>query len=197
MATVYAIGETVFDIIFLEDKPAQAVPGGSMLNAAVSLGRWGTEVEFISEYGKDKVGRLIDSFLRKNRVSHNYSLTYETGGTSIALAFLDKNKKASYSFYHDRPERVPEPIIPSFTTTDICLFGSFYAIKPERSGLVYSLVGAASKAGSTIIYDPNIRRAHLAELPALFMTIEKNFSSASIMKGSEEDFQLQYDLTES
>lgn len=188
MATVYAIGETVFDIIFAEDKPVNAVPGGSMLNAAISLGRWGSEVEFISEYGTDHVGGIIDTFLSENQVASRYCYKYETGATSIALAFLDQDKKASYSFYHNQPEKLPEPRIPEFRANDICLFGSYYAIKPERALLVNTLIHEARKSGATIIYDPNIRKAHAAELPGLFGTIENNLSSATIIKGSDEDF---------
>jgi fructokinase len=46
---VYCIGETVLDIIFRDDQVIAAKPGGSMLNTAVSLGRSGIPVEFISE----------------------------------------------------------------------------------------------------------------------------------------------------
>ena len=41
MRKVIGIGETVLDIIFRDNHPVDAVPGGSAYNALVSLGRVG------------------------------------------------------------------------------------------------------------------------------------------------------------
>ena len=62
MRKVYGFGETVLDIIFKEGQPVAAKPGGSVLNAFVSLGRLGWNPRFISEYASDDAGDLIDSF---------------------------------------------------------------------------------------------------------------------------------------
>ena len=37
MPDIYTIGETVLDIIFKNEQPVAAKPGGSMLNTSVSL----------------------------------------------------------------------------------------------------------------------------------------------------------------
>ena len=39
MRKVIGIGETILDIIFRGDQPSAAVPGGSVFNGIVSLGR--------------------------------------------------------------------------------------------------------------------------------------------------------------
>ena len=41
MRKVIGIGETVLDIIFKNNQPQRAVPGGSAFNAIISLGRAG------------------------------------------------------------------------------------------------------------------------------------------------------------
>ena len=41
MRKVIGIGETVLDIIFRNEQPINAVPGGSAFNAMISLGRCG------------------------------------------------------------------------------------------------------------------------------------------------------------
>ena len=51
MRKVIGIGETVLDIIFRNEQPISAVPGGSTFNAIISLGRSGVETGFISETG--------------------------------------------------------------------------------------------------------------------------------------------------
>ena len=49
MRKVIGIGETVLDIIFKDEQPIKAVPGGSAFNSVISLGRAGVPTMFISE----------------------------------------------------------------------------------------------------------------------------------------------------
>lgn len=41
MKKVIGIGETILDILFKDNRPMNAVPGGSVFNSIVSLGRMG------------------------------------------------------------------------------------------------------------------------------------------------------------
>ena len=59
MRNIFAIGESLLDIIFSDGLPNSAKAGGSMLNSVVSLGRIGLPVHFITEYGLDSPGKLI------------------------------------------------------------------------------------------------------------------------------------------
>lgn len=68
MRKVIGIGETILDIIFEKDKPSAAVPGGSVFNGMISLGRMGVDVRFISETGNDRVGRTILDFMQENGI---------------------------------------------------------------------------------------------------------------------------------
>ena len=47
MRKVIGIGETILDILFRDGQPQAAVPGGSVYNAMISLGRMGQNVTFI------------------------------------------------------------------------------------------------------------------------------------------------------
>ena len=69
MRKVIGIGETILDILFKDSQPTAAVPGGSVFNGIISLGRLGVNVTFISETGNDKVGDIILKFMRENGVS--------------------------------------------------------------------------------------------------------------------------------
>ena len=68
MRKVIGIGETILDIIFKDEQPVGAVPGGSMFNGLISLGRAGLNASFISETGDDRVGKRIISFMEQNHV---------------------------------------------------------------------------------------------------------------------------------
>lgn len=66
---IIGIGETVFDILFKNNQPQKAVPGGSTFNSIVSLGRAGMNCIMVTEAGGDHVGDLICNFLQVNGVS--------------------------------------------------------------------------------------------------------------------------------
>ena len=73
MRKVIGIGETILDIIFKNNQPIGAVPGGSMFNGLISLGRAGLNATFISETGNDRVGKQIISFpVSIQNQSHRY-----------------------------------------------------------------------------------------------------------------------------
>lgn len=57
MRKVIGIGETILDIIFKNEQPTAAVPGGSTFNGLISLGRMGLPVTMITETGNDRVGK--------------------------------------------------------------------------------------------------------------------------------------------
>ncbi len=190
---VYSIGETVLDIIFKDNQPISAKAGGSVLNSSVSMGRLGMDVKFISDYGKDNAGKLIDSFLMQNSVNTHYVSRFDKHQSALALAFLDENNDASYTFYKDFPEKRLEGLSVNFSREDYLLFGSFFAISESVRESLFRLLNDAHEAGTTIIYDPNFRKPHLHELQKVMPYIIENIRFADIVKGSDEDFDLIFD----
>jgi len=191
MRKIYAIGETVFDIIFANGAPIGGNPGGSVLNSAVSLGRLGLEPVFMSDCCDDMIGKVIAKFLTGNGVTPHQLVDGSAMQTSIALAFLDENGDAQYEFYKQKPlsPDLTRFAVP-FQKDDILLFGSYYAIMPEIREGVKRLVMSARQNGAIVIYDPNFRRPHLKDLHKVRPYIEENISLADIVKGSNEDYAL-------
>ena len=187
---IYALGETVLDLVSEGGYSLQATPGGSVLNASVSLGRMGADINLISEYGNDKAGDLIENFLQENSVNTQYCIRHQDYKTSLALAFLDNAKKATYTFYLDSPESLPDVLIPEIRTEDVLLYGSFYSVKPDRQTFVKSVLQKAIRAKAVIYYDLNIRKAHVGSLEELMPFYLNNIAAATIVKGSDEDFQI-------
>jgi len=185
---VYCIGETVFDIIFSQNIPVAAKPGGAMLNSAVSLGRAGVPVWLISDFAKDQPGDLIISFLQENGVSTGYISRYEGGQTALALAFLDEKQNAGYTFYRNFPDQRMTAGLPVAGRGDIVLFGSFYALTAAVRGKIIDFITQAKENGAMIVYDPNFRKAHLGELQSHLPWILENIGFADLVRGSDEDF---------
>jgi fructokinase len=189
MRKIYGIGETVLDIIFKEGQPQAAKAGGSVLNSMVSIGRMELPVSFISEYGADDVGKLIDDFLRKNGVDTSYVHRYQKGSTALALAFLDERNDAHYTFYKDYPGKRLDIAFPAVDSDDIIQCGSFYAIWPEIREKFKMFISGAHDKGALVLYDPNFRKSHLSELGQLKPLIIENMRFTSLVRGSDEDFK--------
>jgi fructokinase len=189
MEKIYGIGETVLDIIFKEGQPQAAKAGGSVLNSMVSMGRIELPVSFISEYGADDVGRLIDDFLRKNGVDTSFVHRFKDGSTALALAFLDEKNDAHYTFYKDYPGKRLDIVFPHVDSDDIIQCGSFYAIWPEIREKFKMFISGAHEKGALVLYDPNFRKSHLSELGQLKPLIIENMKFTSLVRGSDEDFR--------
>jgi len=194
MRKVFTFGETVYDVIFKNGKINSAKAGGAMLNSSVSLGRLGIDVNFISEIGDDNIGELIIQFLISNHVSVDYIYRFNQGKTPLAIAFLDDQQKASYSFYKIYPEKRLQQPLPKVTANDIVLFGSFFSLSPEIREPMISFVRKAKDSGAIIIYDPNIRKSHQNEIREFHKLIIENISLADIIRGSDEDFEAIFDV---
>ncbi len=190
MRKVFGFGETVLDIIFKDGQPRAAKPGGSVLNAFVSLGRLGWKPCFVSEYGQDDVGRLIENYLAENGVNTGYVNRFSDGQSALAMAFLDENNNAHYTFYKNFPDERLQDLPEDIDAEDIILFGSIYASSRAVRKSVVRFLEMGQERGAIIIYDPNFRRAHLAELGELKPRIIENLNYADIIRGSDEDFHL-------
>jgi fructokinase len=189
MRKIYGIGETVLDIIFKEGQPQAGKAGGSVLNSVVSMGRMGLPVSFISEYGTDDVGELIDNFLVENGVNTSSVHRFEDGNTTLALAFLNARNDAHYTFYKNFPGKRLDIEFPQLNSEDILQYGSFYAIWPEIRRKIRKFVQTSYDSGALVLYDPNFRESHLSELGSLKPLIVENMRMSSLVRGSDEDFR--------
>lgn len=185
---IYALGETVFDIVFKKGEIISGKAGGSVLNAAVSLARLGLKTELLSEIGKDAVGIEILEFLKKNKVSTKFSYFFDSGKTALALAFLNENSDAVYSFYKQYPERRFKIKMPSFAFGDSLIFGSSFALSPDVRKPLIKILNNARKKNTVILYDPNYRISDKVTLVNAQMMFRENIGWADIIRGSYDDF---------
>lgn len=189
MRKVIGIGETILDILFRDGQPQAAVPGGSVYNAVISLGRMGQNVTFISETGNDRVGEMILANMRENGVDTANVNVFPEGKSPVSLAFLNERNDAEYIFYKDYPRQRLEVNMPEISSDDIIMIGSYFAITPVLRDKVKELLDRARDACAIIYYDVNFRSTHANEAIKLMPTIIENFEYADILRGSTEDFQ--------
>ncbi len=196
MRKVIGIGETILDIIFQDNRPSVAVPGGSVFNGIVSLARMGVDVQFISETGNDQVGEMILEFMRENGISTDYVNVFPNGKSPVSLAFLDEQGDANYLFYKDYPHQRLDVVFPKLTEDDILVVGSYFALNPVLRDKVAELLEQARNKGALIYYDPNFRATHKDEALKLAPTIIENLEFADIVRGSVEDFFYMYGIND-
>ncbi|WP_028910428.1 carbohydrate kinase family protein [Prevotella sp. AGR2160] len=194
MRKVIGIGETVLDIIFKDNQPVSAVPGGSAFNATISLGRCGINTTFISEAGNDRIGERVIAFLRDNGVNADHVAVFPESKSPISLAFLDKDNNADYLFYKDHPHDQLEFDFPEINKDDIVLFGSFFAVNPVVRPQMAGFLEYAREHGAIIYYDVNYRSSHKNDIMKITPNLLDNLDYADIVRGSKEDFAVLYKM---
>ena len=190
MRKVIGIGETVLDIIFKDDKPVSAVPGGSVFNALISLGRSGVNASFISETGNDRIGRRIINFLEENGVDASHVNVYKDSKSPLSLAFLNEKNDAEYIFYKDHPHDRLDFVYPEVNPDDVVMFGSFYAVNPVIRQQVAGFLEHARSHGAIIYYDVNFRASHRNEVMKITPNLLENLELSDVVRGSSEDFEV-------
>lgn len=188
MRKVIGIGETILDIIFKNNQPHTAVPGGSTFNGLITLGRLGVPVSFISAVGNDRVGEIIRNFMIENNLSTQYVDRFPDGKSPISLAFLGENNDASYMFYKEYPKQRLDVPLPEINEDDIFIFGAYYSLNPALRKRMVEFLDYARERKAILYYDPNFRKTHAHEAIHLKPTILENFEYADIVRGSDEDF---------
>ena len=150
MRKVIGIGETVLDIIFKNGQPVSAVPGGSVYNGMISLGRAGVPAAFVSEVGYDRIGQRTVAFLKENGVDASNVNSYKGTKSPVSLAFLNEKNDAEYIFYKDHPHDRLDYLTPEINRDDIVMIGSYYAVNPVIRPQVAALLNAARDKGAML-----------------------------------------------
>ena len=150
MRKIFGIGETIYDILFKGDKPVAAVPGGSVFNGLISLGRTGLDCTFVTEIGSDTVGQLILGFMHENGINTDYVSCYQGKKTAISLAYLDENNDAKYSFYKDYPNNRLDFEMPFICENDIMAFGAYFSLNPVLRDKVKPFLQYAKDQGAIL-----------------------------------------------
>lgn len=189
MRKIIGIGETIMDIIFKDGQPTAAVPGGSVFNGLISLGRLGMEVSMISETGNDRVGQVILDFMQKNGVDSSHVAVYQDGRSAISLAWLNERNDADYMFYKNYPAARLEVDWPDIEADDIVMMGSYFVLNPVLRPKVKDFLTYARERGALIYYDLNFRASHRQERVKLYADMLENLEFADIVRGSTEDLE--------
>lgn len=187
---ITVVGESLVDVV----RPAGATqdrgahPGGSPANVSVGLGRLGTPVTLVTQFGDDDHGRLLRDHLATSGVV--VRLVPGSPRTSTATAVLDESGAARYTFRLTwDPLALPEP-----ADGTSCLHTGSLAtsLDPGAAAVEELLVRQRAEGTVTISLDPNIRPALLPSRELARSRTERQVALADIVKVSEEDLEWLY-----
>ncbi|WP_206510913.1 carbohydrate kinase [Rhodococcus sp. BGS-1C] len=158
--TILVCGEALVDLVPVHDGPLLAPKlGGGPFNVAVSLGRLGSSVAFLSRVSTDPFGEQILASLQDAGVDTSW-IQRGKEPTTLAMTTLAEDGSAQYSFYADGtadrlvrdPGALPDEI-------DVLSFGTLSLLYEPGVSMYAALLHRAHAAGKLTMVDPNIRPA--------------------------------------
>lgn len=192
--TILVCGEALVDLVPVHDGPLLSPKlGGGPFNVAVSLGRLGSSVAFLSRVSRDPFGEQILGSLEGAGVDTSWVQRGDEP-TTLAMTTLDDDGSAQYSFYADGtadrlvtdPGDLPDEI-------DVLSFGTLSLLYEPGASMYAGLLHRAHAAGKLTMVDPNIRPAAIGstsgditadEFRQRFLTW---LPAVDILKVSEDD----------
>ncbi|WP_432136068.1 MULTISPECIES: carbohydrate kinase family protein [unclassified Streptomyces] len=187
---IVVAGEALIDLVpqgagaLADLRPAL---GGGPYNTAVALGRLGSPTAFASRTSRDAFGEALLDGLRRAGVDVR-AVQRGPEPTTLAVATLDADGSAAYSFYVDgtadrlfaAPDELP-------AGTRAVSFGTCSLVLEPGASAYERLMRFAAGRGLFTALDPNIRPGLIADPDAYRARFKDWLPSVTLLKLSEED----------
>jgi len=166
--------------------------GGSPLNVAVGLARFGNDTAYLCKNSTDFIGQRIAGYLQSNNVKTDWVIPSDLNST-LAMIQTNADGSANYAFYTDntadlsmQAKELPEQFPAAF---QVLHFGSYStAVDPTGSALLALATRESLKR--MVSYDPNIRPT-IEPDTGVWREKFAGFSRvADFVKASDEDIAL-------
>ncbi|MFE9447573.1 carbohydrate kinase [Streptomyces sp. NPDC006739] len=161
--------------------------GGGPYNTAVALGRLGSPTSFCSRTSHDAFGEALLDGLRQAGVDVS-GVQRGAEPTTLAVATIDRNGSAAYSFYvdgtADRLFTTPAALPAGARAVS---FGTCSLVLEPGASAYEELMRAAARQGLFTALDPNIRAGLIPDPDAYRARFENWLPSITLLKLSEED----------
>lgn len=187
---ILCCGEALIDMlpITVEGEPAfRPLPGGSVFNTSIALGRLGTPVSFFSGLSDDLFGTTLQQTLKESHVDLSHAAISKRP-TTLAFVKLE-NGHATYFFYDENTagRMLTESDLPVLgVEVQALLFGGISLVS-EPCGTTYESLMRREAETRVIMLDPNIRPGFIQDADAHRARLKRMFALADIVKVSEDD----------
>ena len=184
---ILSAGESLIDMV-PENGMYRPLPGGSVYNTAVALGRLGARTGFLWPFSQDAFGAMLRGPLVEAGVDLSLSPASRLP-TTLALVFLN-NGNATYSFYDDGTAGrmfAAESLPQALDTLDALFIGGISLTQDPCGATVEQLAHQASAAGKVVSIDLNIRPSFIRDENSTRARYNRLLKVADIVKISDED----------
>lgn len=189
MPTVVSIGDGIIDAVEFAPGQVKRFAGGAALNLAVGIARLGLDSVFVTRFGRDRDGFLIERHLREEGVRFLNPPNVDFTGV------VSSTRKDGEPTYHFAPIMFRRRI--AFTpavreairSANAVVVNSFPFDDPVQ---VDALVDAFGTARGLVVVDPNPRPKLIADMAAYRAGAERAIAVAGLAKLSDEDIALLY-----
>lgn len=184
---ILCCGESLIDMV-PENGMYRPLPGGSVYNTAVALGRLGAPTGYLWPLSRDAFGTMLRGPLTEAEV--DLSLAPESPlPTTLAVVFL-QDGNATYNFYDDGTagRMFDTAALPAMPDALQALFiGGISLLHDPCGATVEELSHRASEAGKVVSIDLNIRPGQVGDERATRERYNRLLRLADIVKISDED----------
>jgi len=183
-------GEALIDLLISQSGEVVPAAGGGQYNAARTVARLGGNVQYLGRISDDWFGRLLRSELAADGVGLELVVD-TTDPTTLVLAEIDAAGVAHYHWY------VEQTSVPGLEAADArrCLAPAPDALHVGTLGLALEPIAdslaaivAAVPDETFVMIDPNCRPTATPDYHRYRARLQRMFSRADVVKGSDEDF---------
>jgi len=188
-APILVGGEALYDLVAHADGSLEGHPGGGPFNTARTIGCLRQPVAYLGRLSTDRLGAMHERMLLDAGV--DLSATQRTDAPStLALASLDGDGAASYSFYAAgtaAPGLTPAAALASLPIEVAALHVGTLGLVLEPVAAALEAVVARLAGRTMVVVDPNCR-PWVIDAPDVYrLRLEHVFEMADLVKVSEED----------
>lgn len=188
---ILCAGEALIDMLPRETtagEPAFApVPGGSVFNTAIALGRLDAPAALFTGLSTDLFGTRLAEALAASGVEAGLA---HRSARPTTLAFVELVEgQARYAFYDENTagRMLTEADLPAVPAAVGALFFGGISLMVEPCASAYAALMAREAGTRVTMLDPNIRPSFIADEAAYRARIEAMIAQADIVKVSDED----------
>lgn len=185
------IGESLIDMIPLDNGTLQPLVGGSPFNVARAVGRLQSPSVYLAPLSKDRFGDLLYETLVHDNVQISSS-TRSSKPTSLAVVSKNKAGQPAYSLYRegvaDRDFSV-ETILAKMPHDLTVIHTGSLAIVPADIEKIRQILLNARERGITVSVDINTRPGVVDNTQNYINAVKSIIPLCDIIKASDEDLE--------
>ena len=191
MKQVAVLGESLIDLIQVENNQFKSIVGGSPFNVARALGKQNIPVNYLSPLSNDHLGNQLSEALIESNVNV-VSKVRSKYPTSLAVVTVDDKGQPSYSLYRqqvaDRDISLEQIIANLPENLAIFHTGSLTLIPNELGKTIKVIEHIKAKSNQSLIcIDLNIRSLAVNNIKSYAKAIEQVIPQVDLVKLSDED----------